>query len=610
MSEGPRKRSRTVRVSPEGDAEIDEPIPELYFATTRAIGTPLRSVIRALRLSLNEVNFHLHPIQVSDCLQETEIIQALYPEPAHEEKFDRYNRLLEAARFLRRAIGERDAVITTAISRLSMTARASAKADASKRARRGVAFLFRNVMDKREVERLRKLYDRQFFLISIFSPQEDRIHSLTGHLGEGLHHGGESRKPQAEYLVRQEAEPFTPDERYDATDVDKRKFSTDIPSTFQHGDLFLDVKDRNNSRHIRRFVDLIFGHPFHTPTIDEIGMADAFSAALESSNLARQVGAAIYSEDRALLAVGTNDVPRPGGGVYRFGDDPDYRDFNDDSLEEPEFRRGFDASDTTRRYVLQDLIHRLLADASWLRELDATITSATGKDSPGLGTGLAAFLESRLEDGGKFPHSVISLESIVAKVIQSDLIWEAQFFDALEYGRTMHAEMDAITSAARKGVSIQGATLYCTTLPCHECARLIIGAGIRRVIFIEPYEKSRITQLYDSEIRFTTLAHSRATSDPRKRVDFVPYVGVSPRRFQELFSLVPRKVDDVAGNPRTLRGRTVEWSRPDSRIRETIISYSAINSAPRLKDVLLHEKELIRDFEAALSAGADSAPHD
>lgn len=51
----------------------------------------------------------------------------------------------------------------------------------------------------------------------------------------------------------------------------------------------------------------------------------------------------------------------------------------------------------------------------------------------------------------------------------------------------LHAEANAITKIARSGNSSQGATLYVTASPCIECAKLIIQAGIRRVVFSEFY---------------------------------------------------------------------------------------------------------------------------
>ena len=50
-----------------------------------------------------------------------------------------------------------------------------------------------------------------------------------------------------------------------------------------------------------------------------------------------------------------------------------------------------------------------------------------------------------------------------------------------------HAEQNAIIQAARYGVNINGATLYCTHQPCVICAKMIINAGISRVVYTEGY---------------------------------------------------------------------------------------------------------------------------
>ena len=51
----------------------------------------------------------------------------------------------------------------------------------------------------------------------------------------------------------------------------------------------------------------------------------------------------------------------------------------------------------------------------------------------------------------------------------------------------LHAEANAITKIARSGNSSEGATLYVTASPCIECAKLIIQAGIKRVVYAEKY---------------------------------------------------------------------------------------------------------------------------
>ncbi|MBQ5750185.1 MAG: dCMP deaminase family protein [Bacteroidaceae bacterium] len=63
-----------------------------------------------------------------------------------------------------------------------------------------------------------------------------------------------------------------------------------------------------------------------------------------------------------------------------------------------------------------------------------------------------------------------------------------------ETGRTkpyvLHAEANAITKVARSNNSSEGATLYVTCSPCIECSKLIIQAGIRRVVFSELYHNT------------------------------------------------------------------------------------------------------------------------
>ncbi|MCQ2231738.1 MAG: dCMP deaminase family protein [Paludibacteraceae bacterium] len=51
----------------------------------------------------------------------------------------------------------------------------------------------------------------------------------------------------------------------------------------------------------------------------------------------------------------------------------------------------------------------------------------------------------------------------------------------------LHAEANAITKVARSSNSSEGSTLYVTSSPCIECAKLIIQAGIRRVVYAEEY---------------------------------------------------------------------------------------------------------------------------
>lgn len=60
--------------------------------------------------------------------------------------------------------------------------------------------------------------------------------------------------------------------------------------------------------------------------------------------------------------------------------------------------------------------------------------------------------------------------------------------------RTAHAEMNAICNAARHGVAIDGATLYCKMEPCYVCAKAIINAGIKRVVALNKYHAAQDTR--------------------------------------------------------------------------------------------------------------------
>ncbi len=64
-----------------------------------------------------------------------------------------------------------------------------------------------------------------------------------------------------------------------------------------------------------------------------------------------------------------------------------------------------------------------------------------------------------------------------------------------EICRGLHAEQNAIIQAAVHGVSIAGATLYCTTKPCSICTKMIINARINRIVYVEHYEDKLADEL-------------------------------------------------------------------------------------------------------------------
>lgn len=61
----------------------------------------------------------------------------------------------------------------------------------------------------------------------------------------------------------------------------------------------------------------------------------------------------------------------------------------------------------------------------------------------------------------------------------------------------VHAEQNAIIQAAKTGISVDGATLYCTHQPCVICAKMIINSGIKKVIFDEGYPDGFSIQMFE-----------------------------------------------------------------------------------------------------------------
>ncbi len=300
--------------------------------------------------------------------------------------------------------------------------------------------------------------------------------------------------------------------------------------TFALADVFIDRDATGFEDKLRHFLSLAFAHPFITPDPDEYAMFMAFAASLRSASLGRQVGSVITRSNGDVVATGCNDVPRPEGGLYWPGPG-DKRDHV----------REFDSNDRRREEMVADVFDRL-SKAGVLKE--------------------GASVE------------------VARKALARSILHEVT-----EYGRAVHAEMEALLSCARNGISIKGGTLFTTTFPCHNCAKHIVDAGIMRVVYIEPYPKSRATDLHDDAI---TLE-----GDDKRKVAFVPFMGIGPRRFAELFSLElgPGRLVE-----RKREGAIVKWDSRAARIR-----------APMpLLDYLEREKAAATFFLAAVSAVANA----
>lgn len=140
---------------------------------------------------------------------------------------------------------------------------------------------------------------------------------------------------------------------------------------------------------------------------------------------------------------------------------------------------------------------------------------------------------------------------------------DARVSSIIEFGRIVHAEMNTLIDALSKGQPAKGATLYCTTFPCHMCARHIVGAGIMKVVYIEPYPKSLARDLYRNEI---------CVEDDGNRpgaVRFEAFMGVAPRRYMSLFAMPQRKLKD---------GDRIAWLPANAACRYPVINKAYLDN--------------------------------
>ncbi len=76
-----------------------------------------------------------------------------------------------------------------------------------------------------------------------------------------------------------------------------------------------------------------------------------------------------------------------------------------------------------------------------------------------------------------------------------------------ELCRGLHAEQNAIIQAARHGVNLEGGVLYCTHSPCIICSKMLINAGIRKVVYLEGYpDELSLQMLREADIELVPFS--------------------------------------------------------------------------------------------------------
>ena len=464
---------------------------ELVVGLVGAVGTELKQVTEVLQERLGAFGYTTEEVHVS-----TDII-AQVVQPSNEEPTGEYSRisdLMDAGNEARKKTGDNSVLALGVAAKISS---ARSQEDHHPQPRKRYAYIVNSLKHPDEVTRLREIYPEGFYLIGVHSDEKRRHEYLVGNK--------RLSSEDAERLMRRdEDEHLVHGQR--------------TGDTFHLSDFFVRIDENQDKlrNSIWRILDILFGHPYSTPTFDEYAMFMAFSAALRSVDLSRQVGA-VVARNNEIVSTGANDCPKFGGGLYW----PEYDDGGHeikDARDGRDYMRGEDANTAEQQKIIEDILQRVGAETADLFKLREALETS-------------------------------------------------RIMDITEYGRMVHAEMEALLSCARNHVSACKATLYCTTFPCHNCAKHIVAAGIVRVVYIEPYPKSKAAEFHSDSI-------SLGFTEENDTVHFEPFVGVGPRRFFDLFSM--RLGSGYPLMRKDSEGQVLDWRPEGSVLRIQMLPCSYI----------------------------------
>ncbi|CTQ46534.1 anti-phage dCTP deaminase [Roseibium aggregatum] len=456
--------------------------PELIFGLVGPIGVDLDFVMEKLCSELDLLNYKTHKIRLSDKMKAFDVDVKI----DKESFLSYYDTQITFANKFREKCGSPAAMAGLTISEIRNI---RAQFGDEETPLLGNAFIVRQFKRPEEIQILRKTYGRKFVLISVYLDEESRkkelIHKIQNFNFDKIN----------EHQAQIDAVKLIQRDQNEETE----KLGQRVSDIFHLGDVFVYGKNNEKShKTIRRFLRAFFGHNGTSPTKSEYGMYTAAAASLRSIDLSRQVGAAIFSQDGDVISLGCNEVPKAFGGTYWDDDDADkFRDFE----------KNEDRNQSRKYEIINDLI-KILISKDVIPETD------------------------------QFNHS-----NLLEKITNSNILKGAQIMDIIEFGRIIHAEMCAITDAARLGKPIKDSFLFCTTFPCHMCAKHIVSSGIKKVFFLEPYPKSYAKELHNDSITFSE-------EEADKKVLFQPFIGISPRRYRDIFEKNKRK-DEI--------GKAKEW---------------------------------------------------
>lgn len=483
---------------------------ELVIGLVGPVGANLKCVVKDLVLCLDKYGYASKEIHVSG------LIENIVEIPSYDiaNDYERTNALMTSGDEARRSTGHNSILALAVVSQIYGQRKVGRDNKLQPLPRH--AYIINSLKHPDEVNALRRIYGNAFYLLGVYVAPENRLHYLK----------------RVKNMLECDAKALMQRDESEGQIYGQR-----MRDTFHLSDFFVHLEDGDETEVqktqaiIGRFLNIIFADPYRTPLFDEFAMFLAFSAATRSADLSRQIGAVI-AQGEDILASGANDCPRPGGGTYWpfQHSDGSVRDVDNGR----DYKHGHDRNDEEKLRLVTDVVDRL--KRTWKTNI-------------------------------AMPEWCDEYEKLLQEALASSTI-----DDITEYGRVVHAEMDALLACARNGISCHGATLYSTTFPCHNCAKHIISAGIKRVVYVEPYPKSKALEFHDD----AAFAGFQAANPEDRRVAFEPFVGVGPRRFFDLFSMKEGSGFPLYRKDKST-GKILNWTATDGTIRIPELPWSYLD---------------------------------
>lgn len=472
---------------------------ELIIGLVGAVGSSLTPLTNITKNILEEkFNYEVEVIKVSK-----DILSKFFPiDHSSANAFERITNYMDKGNELRKK--HHNDFIALQIAKVIYERRlkwTNENAGQNSNSRR-VVYIVDSLKHESEIQALRQIYSNGFFQLSLYESKGARINSLVNEHGIS--------EDSAKKLI-------------DRDEGEANSYGQHTSEAFHLADYFLKF-DKNHyelKESCIRFLSIVFKDPYITPTFNEFATYMSFTASLRSADLSRQVGA-VVANNKTILAIGSNDVPKFKGGTYW-----PYFDESTGKVEDFEggrdFKNGYDANTKEKNEIIEDLLEKIE------KVLDRSV------------------------DTDRTQQLKLEIESVLK---------ESKIKEITEYGRVVHAEMDALLSCSRSNISTSGATLFVTTFPCHNCAKHILAAGIEKVIFVEPYPKSKALTMHKESI---TQKWENNEHEYKTKLVFEPFVGVGARSFVNLFSMslgIGSKL-----KRKDQYGKTIEWKAATATLR-------------------------------------------